>query len=79
MHCAILKASYGFKTKRAHKVKGMQFFLKNAQNEIFKILKMFIYNMKFTGTACSINLKISNKDKNTIIVGHYYGAIIEGL
>ena len=53
--------------------------LKNAQNEIFKILKMFIYNMKFTGTACSINLKISNKDKNTIIVGHYYGAIIEGL
>ena len=77
MHCAVLKASYGFKIKRAHKVKDMQ--LKNAQNEIFKILKMFIYNMKFTGTACSINLKISNKDKNTTIVGHYYGVIIEGL
>ena len=65
--------------------RDMQFFLQNIQNKIFKILKMFINNMKFTRTACWLNSKISNKEKNAtlmilyyvIIVGHYYGIIIE--
>ena len=39
LHCAIVKA---------YKARDMQFFL---QNEIFKILKMFKYNMKFTRAA----------------------------
>ena len=51
-HSAILKALYGFKEKRAHKGRDMQFFLQNIQNEIFKILKMFKINMKFTRAAC---------------------------
>ena len=52
LHCAILKASYGFKEKRANKARDMQFFLQNVQNEIIKILKMFKNNMKFTRAAC---------------------------
>ena len=41
LHCAVLKALYGFKEKRGHKVTEMQFFNQNGQNLIFKILKMF--------------------------------------
>ena len=37
----ILKAWYGFKEKRAHKVRDMQVFLQNVQNVISKILTMF--------------------------------------
>ena len=36
-------------------------------NKIFKILKMFKCNMKFTIAACWINSKISNRDKNTTL------------
>ena len=43
LHCAILKACKG---------RDMQFFLQNVQNEIFKILKMSQYNMKFTRADC---------------------------
>ena len=46
---AILKA---FKEKLAPKARDMQFFLQNVQNEIFKILKMFENNMKFTRVGC---------------------------
>ena len=86
LYCAILKALHGFKAKRAHKARYMQFFLQNVQNEIFKILKMFKNNMKFKRAACCFNSKITNIDKNTTfiiflfatIVSHYYGVIIEG-
>ena len=40
LHCTIQKALYGFKEKRAHKVREMQFFLQNIQNLIFKIFVM---------------------------------------
>ena len=59
LHYAILKACKG---------RDMQFFLQNVRNEIFKILKMLKYNMKFTRTACWINSKISNWDKNTTLI-----------
>ena len=52
LHCANLKALHGFREKRAHKSRDMQFFLHNVQNEIFKIFKMFKNNMKFTRAAC---------------------------
>ena len=52
LHCAIVKVLYGFKEKRAHKVREIQFFLQNVQNVIFKILKMFKNNTKFTRAAC---------------------------
>ena len=42
LHCAILKA---------YEARDMQFFLQNAKNEIFKILKIFKYNMKFIRAA----------------------------
>ena len=58
----------------------MKFFLKSAQNEILKILKMFKYNMKFT----RINSKIRKRDETShswysflvTIVSHYYDVII---
>ena len=52
LHCAVLKALHGFKEKRADKASHMQFFLQNVQNEIFKILKLFKNNIKFTRAAC---------------------------
>ena len=68
MHCAILKA---------YEAKDLQFFL---QNEILKILKMFKYNMKFNRTACLINSKISNIDKNNTLrislFCHYYWSLL---
>ena len=45
---AILKALYCFMVKRAHKARDNQFFFKNVQNQIFKIIKMFKDNMKLT-------------------------------
>ena len=72
----------------------MQFFLQNAQNEIFKILKMFKYNMKFTRAACWINPLNANITKwsNTLkkLVGnlptnclsvfdHFAGLALKGL
>ena len=68
LHCAVLKALYGFKGKRADKSRDMQFFLQNVRNKIIKILKMFKYNMKFTRAACWINSKISNTGKNTTLM-----------
>ena len=68
MHCAILKLLHGFQEKRGHKSRGMQFFLQNLQNEIFKIFKIFKNNMKFTRAACWNNSKISNRDKNTTLI-----------
>ena len=41
LHCAILKALYGFKDKRDHKAKDSQFLFQNVQNHIFNILKLF--------------------------------------
>ena len=52
LHYAILKALHGFKEKRVRKAIDMQVFIQNVQNEIFKILKMFKNNMKFTRAAC---------------------------
>ena len=55
LHCAILKALYDFKEKRAHKADRQEicnFFLQNVQKEIFKILEIFENNMKFTGESC---------------------------
>ena len=43
LHCAILKA---------YKAKDMQFFFQNLKSDLFKILKMFKYNMNFTREAC---------------------------
>ena len=48
----ILNVLHGFKEKRAHKARDIQFFLHNVQNEIFKILKMFKNIMKFARAAC---------------------------
>ena len=52
--CTVLfeKTLYGFKEKRAHKARAMQFFLQNVQNEIFKILQMFKCNMKLIRVTC---------------------------
>ena len=55
--------------------------------QIFKILKMFKYNMKFIRAACWINSKISNRDQHTTliisyfvtIIGHHFDVIIEDL
>ena len=64
----------------------MQFFLQNVQNVIFKILKMFKDNTKFTTSACWINSKIRKRDKTPhhesidyfiTTAGHYHGGIIE--
>ena len=49
LRCSILKP---FQEKRAHKLRDMQFFLQNVQNEIFKDFKMFKNNMKFIRAAC---------------------------
>ena len=40
LHCAILKALHSFIIKRAHKLRDIQFFFQNVQNEIFKTLKI---------------------------------------
>ena len=80
LHCAILKAWHGFKKKRAHKVREMSFFLQNVQNVIFKVLKMFKNNKKFTRPACWINSKIGNRDKNTtfmiLLFRHYCWSVL---
>ena len=77
LHCAIPKSWY---PQEAHKTKDMQFFLENVQNDIFKILKMFKNNMKFTRATCWINSKISNSDKNTalmiFLLCHYCWSLI---
>ena len=66
----------------------MQFFLQNVQNEIFMILKMIKYDMKFTRTSFWIKpkKKKKKKKKNTTliiffvtVVGNYCDVIIEGL
>ena len=49
LHYAIIKA---YKARES-----MYFFFRNVQNEIFKILKMFKYNMKFTRVAWWIQKK----------------------
>ena len=79
MHCAILKALYDFNEKRAHKERDMQSFLQNVQNEIFKILKMFKYNMKFPRVACSINSKITTDKHTTLMIflfSHYCWSLL---
>ena len=48
LHRAIMKALYGLREKRAHKVDRQEiciFFLQNVEKEIFEILKMFERNM----------------------------------
>ena len=56
LHCAILS------------LQGKELFLQNVRNEIFKTLKMFNYNMRFTRAACWINSEISNRHKNTTLI-----------
>ena len=54
------KFNHGFTNRRcldsailkAYKTRNMQFFFQNVQNKIFKILKIFKYNMNFTRAAC---------------------------
>ena len=43
----------------------MYFFLQYAPNEIFKILKLFKYNMKFTRAACWIKNKQQRQKHHT--------------
>ena len=71
--CAVLSFT-PFSGKKSPQVNDMQFFLQNVQNEIFKILKMFKNNMKFTRSACQINSKISNRLKH-----HAYNILILSL
>ena len=52
LHCAVLKALYSVKEKRAHKARAIQFYLQNVKIEIFKIMKMFKNKMNFTRAAC---------------------------
>ena len=59
LHYAILKV---------YKAKYMQFFRQNVQNEIFCILKIFKYNVKFTRAACWINSKIRKRGRNTTLM-----------
>ena len=63
LHCAFLKTD---------KERDMQFFLQNVQNEIFRILRMFKYNMKFIRAACWINSKIRHRDKNTTVMIRFF-------
>ena len=58
LHYNILKA---YKARDA-------IFLQNNQKQIFKILKIFKYSMKFTRAACWINSKICNTDKNSTLM-----------
>ena len=51
LHCAVLKALYSVKEKRAHKARAIQFYLQNVKIEIFKIMKMFKNKMNFTRAA----------------------------
>ena len=89
LHCAILKALYDFKEKRAHKADRQEicnFFLQNVQKKIFKILEIFESNMKLTRNSYWITSIICNRDKNATLMiflichycGYYYGGIIEG-
>ena len=64
-HWAILKVLHSFQEKRSSQVNGLQVFLQNVQNELFK---MFKNNRKFTRTACCINSKIRNRDRNNTLV-----------
>ena len=68
LHCAILKALHGFPKKRALKLRNMEFFLQNVQNEIFKIFKVFKNSMKFSRAACWINSIKINRCKSTILI-----------
>ena len=51
-YCFINRGYFHYAILKACKGRDMQFFLQNVQNEIFKILEMFKYNMKFTRAAC---------------------------
>ena len=81
LHGAILKALHDFQKKRAHKSRGMQFFLIQndfLQNDL-KTFRMFKNNMRFTRAACWINLKISNRDINITLITflcHYYWSFL---
>ena len=63
-----------------------QIFIQNVQNQIFKILKIYKYNMKFTRVACWINSKLSIRETKRphpwysyfVTTGsHYYGLFNE--
>ena len=67
--CTVLfQKLYGFKEKRAHKGRDMQFFFWKCSMWNFKILKMFKNNMKFTRAAWCINSEINNRDKSTTLL-----------
>ena len=77
------KFNHGF-TNPGCLARNMQSFHQNVQNEIFKILKMSKYNMKFTRAACW-DQKPETKTPHSLycyfatVVGIYYGVIIQGL
>ena len=54
LHCAILKALHGFQEKRAHKSRHVQFFLRNVENEIFKVFKVlcFLFHLESSPHFC---------------------------
>ena len=60
--------------------KDMQFPLQNVQNEVFKILKMFENNMKFTKAARCINSKnkqqIQKHHTHNILFCHYCWSLL---
>ena len=67
-------------------VSTVQIFIQNVQNQIFKILKIYKYNMKFTRVACWINSKLSIRETKRphpwysyfVTTGsHYYGLFNE--
>ena len=66
LDCAILKA---------YKAKDMQFFFQNLKSNLFKILKMFKYNMNFTREACWMN----SKKKQQRQKHHTHGILILSL
>ena len=83
LHCAILKALYDFKEKRAHKTGRQEicyFFHQKVQKEILKILEIFENNMKLTRESCRIYSKISNRDKNVtlmiFLICHYCWSLL---
>ena len=69
---AILKALRGFREKRAHKSRNMQFFLEDVQNDFLqndlKIFRMVKSNMKSPEQRAELIQKKSNRDKNVSLL-----------
>ena len=87
LHCAILKASYNFKIKKAHEARDNQFLFQNVQNEILRSLKCSKSAWNSPEQPVESTQKIAAKKTaphsrcSCVVtnVGHYYVVIIEGL